>query len=125
MKKLSYDQVWEKVRKSYEKSRIIDDIGCFLDDDKLISWPKELTRAIVDSFNENIEDHNNKNYICNECDGYLEHSGEQKTSYPPIDIYKCTDCGKIVEFKQRSTIVKDEGVYNAGGKTNKINPNYD
>lgn len=109
MEKLTYEQLWDKISKSASFQNIPTP-----SDDELINYIQNCISVsvenIVDTFNESIESHNNKNYICNKCDGYLAHTGEQKTSYPPIDIYKCPDCKNIVEIKQKSelTIPTDE-----------------
>ena len=107
MRKITYDQIIEKAKGNLEYAANVPD---FQDPD-LINYVQELTishtKAIVDSINENIEIHNNKNFICNKCDEYLAHTGEQESCDPPIDIYKCSDCGKIVEVKQKSTLMKE------------------
>lgn len=41
---------------------------------------------------------------CDKCGGKLFHTGWQKICYPPIDIYKCINCGNEVHIKQKSNL---------------------
>jgi hypothetical protein len=88
MKKLTYDVT---------KANYID--KCNSRGESPVDVPDSLIEAIVDSINESIEQHNRKNYICNECDGSMV------LYAAPIDIYKCDSCGNIKDYKQESTIL--------------------
>ena len=103
MKKLTHEQVKDRYVERLSQKDMLKG-GVPVDSYLIIE-------AIVDSFNESIEDHNNKNYICNKCDGYLSHTGRQKMCAPPIDIYECKTCNKEVWYKEE--------------KIFKINPNDD
>ena len=101
MKKLTYDQVDKNIELiAYEYALDWSEKSV----NKTILWP--VIKGLIDSINENIEDQNNIDYVCNKCNGYLKHTGEQKTCSPPIDIYKCSDCGEIVEVRQKTGFIK-------------------
>ena len=92
MKKLTYDQVIEKIEESTKCKNILP-------------FPlNDVIKAIVNSFNDNIEDHNNKNYICNKCDAYMGWVKQKENCNPPINVYKCVDCGEIVEYRNNERI---------------------
>ena len=87
MKKLTYEQVYENIIRRYKTEKV-----------KLAPMSMQetiLMQAIVDSFNENIEIFNNKNFICNKCGGSLS---LDKTYNLTCLIYKCEDCNTKFNF---------------------------
>jgi ribosomal protein L37AE/L43A len=96
MKKLTYDQVYaiysDKIEKCTGKLPAgISDMHTS-DESKSIF----MMESIVDAINKSIEQHNAKQYICNECDGWLTHIGVQTDTV--VQIYRCDACGNIVNY---------------------------
>ena len=105
MKKLTYEQIYaiysDKIKKCTGSSPSdLYDIHTSEESKSIF-----MMQSIVDAINESIEQHNAKQYICNECDGCLVWTGVQKTTDPPIDVYKCESCGNIKDYQQKSKLL--------------------
>lgn len=96
MKKLTYEQVWDKFKKHYPSKTLVPDYKSIEDENSNGAEEVALMKSIVDSFNESIEHHNTKQFICNECDEWLSHVGVQTDT--TVQIYRCDVCGNIVHY---------------------------
>lgn len=53
-------------------------------------------------------------YFCDEekCKGVVVFTGEVLTSYPPIYIHKCEDCGKQYKLRISYPYIRNKEVFN-------------